>query len=210
MILFLTDRATFSEIKPHPSYSFLSGKPRGAFLTNWDGNSLLTTAAGCFHWEAEGRGVSGVPRLSQRGAATHWAIARRRDGHTDGGGPGGAALRMVRGQGRRTGAPPLPRLSGHPGGECGRPPGSPLRASLSRRGGRGQRDGCHGSKSSRGRMPSAAQRSKSSSMRSAPGFPASSASTLPAGTPARPASSAAVTPIASLRRRTRRAANWNL
>ena len=142
MILFLTDGATFSEIKPHPSYSFLSGKPRGAFLTNWDGNSLLTTAAGCFHWEAEGRGVSGVPRLSQRGAATHWAIARRRDGHTDGGGPGGAALRMVRGQGRRTGAPPLPRLSGHPGGECGRPPGSPLRASLSRRGGRGQRDGC--------------------------------------------------------------------
>ena len=85
-----------------------------------------------------------------------------------------------------------------------------LRVSLSRRGGRGQRDDCHGSKSSRGRTPSAAQRSKNSSMRSAPGFPASSASTLPAGTPARPASSAAVTPIASLRRRTRRAANWNL
>ena len=85
-----------------------------------------------------------------------------------------------------------------------------LRVSLSRRGGRGQRDDCHGSKSSRGRTPSAAQRSKNSSMRSAPGFPASSASTLPAGTPARPASSAADTPIASLRRRTRRAANWNL
>lgn len=86
----------------NPSYSFLSGKPHGAFLTSWDGNSLMPTAAGCFHWGAEGRGVSGMPRLSQRGAATHWAIARRQDGHTDGG-PSGAVL-----------------LSGHPGGECGR------------------------------------------------------------------------------------------
>ena len=189
--------------------TFLNGSPVGLSDTlGWkqpaaDGSRLFPLGGGGARRVRDAAPfAAGCRNASGNSAAARRAYARRRprrgrpaDG--PGAGPqdgGSASAAAVRSSGEEMWAAARVRL----------------RASLSPRGGRGHRDGCHGSKSSRGRTPSTAQRSKSSSMRSAPGFPASSASTLPAGTPARPASSAADTPIASLRRRTRRAANWNL